>query len=417
MKHSVTFGLVPSSSNTRPVRARVSWAGLRLDVRLGVSYDADKWVDGRPKRSTKSGNGVTAAEVSRLCSSFAQEADVFFDAYAATRGGVPSVDEVREALDHSTRSQSKKRGKMTAAESIEAFVRSEGRLNSWSDSTYKKFATLRVHLDKWRKDVALSELTRERLEEFVAFLHVEGLRNTTVSKYCGLVRWWLGWCEERGMAEAGLASSLRPKMKGTEAGLNDIVYLEREELASVMGAEVSPSVAKVRDIFLLQCFTGLRYSDVRRLRREDVGEDALRIVTEKTADALVIELNAQSRAILARFDFVVPSNQVYNRELKVLGKAAGLTRVYTLTHYDGARRIVERRTLSDLLTTHVARRTFVVLALTLGIPSEVVRSWTGHKSEASMRPYYKIVDSAKAAAMARFDILDPKKQPEKDGDL
>ena len=53
--------------------------------------------------------------------------------------------------------------------------------------------------------------------------------------------------------------------------------------------------------------------------------------------------------------------------------------------------------------THVARRTFVVNALRLGIPPEVIMRWTGHSSFEAMKPYMKIIDEVKRTAMSRFD--------------
>lgn len=58
---------------------------------------------------------------------------------------------------------------------------------------------------------------------------------------------------------------------------------------------------RVRDVFLFQCFTGLRYSDVFNLRRSDVKENHIEITTVKTADSLIIELNNHSKAILDKY--------------------------------------------------------------------------------------------------------------------
>jgi integrase len=58
-----------------------------------------------------------------------------------------------------------------------------------------------------------------------------------------------------------------------------------------------------------------------------------------------------------------------------------------------------------LLTTHCGRRTFVVTALQLGIPSEVIMKWTGHSDMKAMKPYMAIVDELKAKAMERFNNL------------
>ena len=59
---------------------------------------------------------------------------------------------------------------------------------------------------------------------------------------------------------------------------------------------------RVRDVFLFQCYTGLRYSDLANLRRCDVHEKYIEITTIKTIDSLRIELNSHSRAILKKYE-------------------------------------------------------------------------------------------------------------------
>ncbi|MBR3388714.1 MAG: site-specific integrase, partial [Bacteroidales bacterium] len=55
--------------------------------------------------------------------------------------------------------------------------------------------------------------------------------------------------------------------------------------------------------------------------------------------------------------------------------------------------------------THTGRRSFVVNALSLGIPPNVVMKWTGHSDYKAMKPYIDIVDSIKASSMTKFNGL------------
>lgn len=71
--------------------------------------------------------------------------------------------------------------------------------------------------------------------------------------------------------------------------------------------------------------------------------------------------------------------------------------------FRGSQRVEEVIPKCDLISTHTARRTFVVTALTLGVPAEVVMRWTGHADWSSMRPYVAIVDELKKKEMGRFD--------------
>lgn len=138
------------------------------------------------------------------------------------------------------------------------------------------------------------------------------------------------------------------------------------------------------------------------------------MVTKKTVDGLRIELNKHSQAIIDKYkDYVFPgdkvlpiiSNEKMNAHLKTLGQAVGLDEPTRIVYFKGNQRYEEVYPKWYLLTTHVGRRTFVVTALQLGIPVEVIMRWTGHSNFEAMKPYAKIVDELKEKSMSKFDSL------------
>ena len=60
----------------------------------------------------------------------------------------------------------------------------------------------------------------------------------------------------------------------------------------------------------------------------------------------------------------------------------------------------------ELVGIHTGRRTFVVNALSLGIPPNIVMKWTGHSDYKAMKPYIDIVDSIKASEMSKMNFMD-----------
>ncbi|MBP5535223.1 MAG: hypothetical protein J6X62_00355 [Bacteroidales bacterium] len=150
----------------------------------------------------------------------------------------------------------------------------------------------------------------------------------------------------------------------------------------------------------------------------DIKDGYISVVTQKTTDGLRIELNDFSRAILAKYsDFQkeshhgkalpVITNQKMNEALKDIGKAVGIDTPIRIVWYAGSDRREEVHPKLELLTTHCARRTFVVNALRLGIPAEVIMKWTGHSDFSAMKPYIKIVDELKEREMSKFNLLSP----------
>ena len=165
-------------------------------------------------------------------------------------------------------------------------------------------------------------------------------------------------------------------------------------------------------MFLFCCFTGLRYSDVAKLRKNDIKDGYFDVVTQKTVEGIRIELNRYSQAIINKYMdcklpggklFPVVSNQRMNEHLKELGKKCGIDEPTRTVYFIGNERHEEVYPKYALLTTHCGRRTFVVNALRLGIPVEVIIRWTGHSDYKSLKPYVKIVDELKRREMSKFD--------------
>ena len=95
-----------------------------------------------------------------------------------------------------------------------------------------------------------------------------------------------------------------------------------------------------------------------------------------------------------------------NRDLKTLCKLAGIDQEERITTYKGNERIDEIKKKWELVGTHTGRRTFIVNALSRGIPPNIVMKWTGHSDYKAMKPYIDIVDSIRAKEMTKMDFMD-----------
>ena len=92
-----------------------------------------------------------------------------------------------------------------------------------------------------------------------------------------------------------------------------------------------------------------------------------------------------------------------NEHLKTMGEVVGLDEPQRIVYFKGSQRYEEVYPKYALLTTHCGRRTFIVNALRLGVPSEVIMKWTGHSDYKAMKPYIKIVDKLKVSEMDKFN--------------
>ncbi len=300
-------------------------------------------------------------------------------------------------------------------EAFDDFVRVCGRQNDWTHSTFEKFAVVKNHLKNFRSELSFDFFDEEGLTEYVQFLReVREMRNSTIGKQLSFLKWFLRWSFKQGMHSNNAYDTFKPKLKDMQ---KKIIFLTWEELNRLREFKIPPTkqaLERVRDVFLFQCFTGLRYSDVFNLRRSDIKGDHIEVTTVKTSDSLVIELNKHSKAILEKYQDVVfehdkalpvITNQKMNEYLKELAELAGINEPIRQTYYKGNERIDEVTPKYALLGTHTGRRTFICNALALGIPPQVVMKWTGHSDYKAMKPYIDIADDIKANAMSKFNQL------------
>jgi len=201
------------------------------------------------------------------------------------------------------------------------------------------------------------------------------------------------------------------------------VYCSWDELIKLYNLKIPSDKAHLeyaRDIFCFCCFTGLRHSDVYKLSKLDIQQKRINVITQKTIEPLYIELNNYSTNLLEKYAdtesekaFPIIPIQKMNDYLKELGKMAELTEPVRVIHFKNNEREEHTYKKYEVLTTHCGRRTFIVLAITLGIPLAVIMKWTGHESYEAMKPYIKIVDSLKEEEMRKFNTkIIPEKSPE-----
>lgn len=430
IKRNIIFALesrkkdgVPIVENV-PIRMRVNFASQRIEFTTGYRIDVAKW-DGDKQRVK---NGCTnklkqsASEINAALLGYYTELQEIFKRFEVAEI-MPSPAEVKEVFNN-RHGQNEKTELVSADtsnvpsnfyEAFDDFVRVCGRQNDWTHSTFEKFAAVKNHLKNFRSELSFDFFDEEGLTEYVQYLReVREMRNSTIGKQLSFLKWFLRWSFKQGMHSNNAYDAFKPKLKDTQ---KKIIFLTWEELNKLREFKIPPTkqaLERVRDVFLFQCFTGLRYSDVFNLRRSDIKGDHIEVTTVKTSDSLIIELNDHSKAILKKYKDVefendkalpVITNQKMNDYLKELAELAEINEPVRQTYYKGNERIDEVTPKYALLGTHAGRRTFICNALALGIPPQVVMKWTGHSDYKAMKPYIDIADDIKANAMSKFNQL------------
>lgn len=184
---------------------------------------------------------------------------------------------------------------------------------------------------------------------------------------------------------------------------SDSIFLNEVDIKKLLKAELSPALGKLRDIFIMACYTGQRHSDWNQIRKENIsvenGREILKISQQKGKKVVHLPVHPIVKSILNKYGDNIPkviTNQKFNLFLKTIGDKAKLGRITIKGN------IVEK---SEQISTHTARRSFATNAyLSRSMQVYEIMNCTGHKSESSFLKYLKLngMDYAKLAAESKF---------------
>lgn len=173
------------------------------------------------------------------------------------------------------------------------------------------------------------------------------------------------------------------------------IYLSEAELQRIYDCDFSEDkkLKAVRDMFIIGCYTGLRFSDLQQLHRDHFSDHTLRISTIKTGENVVIPLHWMVREICHKYGFELPrviSNQKMNEYLKDIGIRAGIDELVIQRETRGGVRCDKKCRKYELITVHTARRSFATNMFLNDIPTLSIMKITGHRTEKSFLKYIKI---------------------------
>ncbi|AYQ34949.1 site-specific integrase [Runella sp. SP2] len=223
-----------------------------------------------------------------------------------------------------------------------------------------------------------------------------------VGKYIQTLKTFLNEATAKGINVKADYKSRRFKVVKESA---DSIYLTEAELQALYEFDLSKNVRleRVRDLFLVGCWTGLRFSDLTNVRPEHVKEGVIRLEQAKTGGKVVIPCHPIVKAILGRYDGNLPraiSNQKMNDYLKELCRLSGMDELVHKSITKAGVRITQTFEKWELVSTHTARRSFATNAYKMDIPTITIMKITGHRTEKAFLSYIKLSEEEHAQIIA-----------------
>lgn len=394
------------------LRFRIRYDGKTVAFNVGYRVDNEKWsADAqRCKANTTHGKkkvpaSTINAEISR-CEEIADRVFFMFENAAVS----PSVSEFRSEYNK----LQGKNGKV--AENVRdlyfclnRFIIEYPTESIITDSSITTYRHLMSSLRKFAPDLQFSDLSVSGISSYVNFLLNSGMCNRTVIRRLANLKTFLSWCVSHGYSNDTDFLKYKAHLKIVP---KTVIYLTWDELIKLYNHDFKKEhLSRTRDTFCFQCFTSLRYSDLKNLTWLDIKPNHISITTIKTADSLNIDLNKYSREIINRTSrsngnvFFVPVPSTYNTFIRECLKECGINDPIRTVNFVGSKRIEKVCKKYELCSSHTGRKTFICNALMLGISPNVVMKWTGHTDYKAMKPYIDIADKAKENAMKLFDLI------------
>ena len=325
-----------------------------------------------------------------------------------TNGELISSTILRDKLD-SIRHGKKER--LTLFAFIDSFIDSV--------SSSKKASTISVYRTTVKHLLAFEKHSRQKLDfesmnldfynDFSDYLIREkGFSTNSIGKYIKTIKVFLNEATDRGINQKLDFKSKRFKVTTEDT---ESIYLNESEILKLNDLSLKDKIKleRVRDLFIVGCYTGLRFSDFTQIKAENIKDGYFNIRTQKTDEFVSIPIHPMVKAIMMKYEneylnSLPPaiSNQKMNEHLKKIGEMAEINDDVITSQTKGTLRVETKSKKYELITTHTARRSFATNLYLSGFPAISIMKITGHKTEKAFLRYIKMKPQENAMKLKKF---------------
>jgi integrase len=274
----------------------------------------------------------------------------------------------------------------------------------------KQYKAVEKNLKKYAKSVGktdfeFSDIKQSFYDGFVDFLQKKSLTLNTVGTYVKTLKTFLNEAKRLGYNANSDYSSFHVFSEEI-----DNVYLNEKELQQLKDTDLSkiPHLALVRDWFLLLAWTGSRFSDLEKISRTDIQEGFITFRQQKTNTKVVIPLHPVVLEILEKYEFNIPApinNQRFNEYIKEVCEIAELNTKETITRTVGGKLVTKKFEKWEHVGSHTGRRSFCTNMYKRGLPTLMIMSISGHKTESAFLKYIKVKQHEHAEMMKKAYLM------------
>lgn len=413
------FNLREATASTEtPINFVIRWENNRLVYPTGETIHPKYWQFKRTKsdfqRATKTTTVKENAELNSRLDSMVSTAKEVFRRYINDNKRQPSPEVFRDLLNaefNAVRGEKLKFFGFVERFIIEAKIKTNDHTGrTFAPSTIKIYQNCLNHLREYsrvkKKRIDFDTIDLDFYLDFKEFLTLDKKFSTnTIGRIIKSLKTFLNDATERGINENLSFRSKRFKVLTEDS---DHVYLSESELNDLFSLDLKNNerLERVRDLFLVGCYTGLRFSDFSVLTKDNIKGEFIEIETQKTGAKVVIPKHPKLQAIYKKYNQQLPpsiSNQKFNDYLKEVCKLVTSLKVKVSTRTTkGGVSVHLTKPKHDLISSHTARRSFATNAYLAEVPPFIIMGVTGHKTEKAFFGYIKITSKEKAKILQMY---------------
>ena len=273
------------------------------------------------------------------------------------------------------------------------------------------------------------DINKALADRFVSFMEKNGYMVTSINKYIICFKAMIQNAMDQELHNNLIALRAFSKKKIQETDKAKEIYLTKAELQALYEMPLEGLKDKVRDVFLVGCYTCQRFSDYARLEKENFtktakGTKVVRIVQEKTGNDVVIPiLNDNLLHIAEKYGYDIPkvNDVILNRYIKQILKELSST-VPSLARKERTLLTMKEREKEkqglvsferdnkgnvikpryELVSSHTARRSGITnLYLSGNFDTYQMMSISGHRDEKTFYEYIKLSSDEVADSIAQ----------------
>jgi len=393
------------SSNSTPIYLQAKFDYERLMLTAGEKISPAHW-DFETKRAVVKFNRLEYPLINDWLDKMEMAAKDFYR-NSKLQGLTPTAASIKEFLEEKfnlnpkQRVEVKKPVKLSLLGFINKFIETE--TNNKLDGTIKVYKTSKKHLINFatlhgKSEIQFDEIDADFYDNYIQYLNALNMAKNTVGKQIKVLKTFLNAATDRGINTNQFFKSKMFKKPTEEV---DKIFLTDDEIKRISALDLfeKGSIEVTRDLFIIACYTGFRFSDFTTLKKEHIDDNYIVKKTLKTKAKVIIPIHPVVRAILEKYNYELPhciANTHANSQLKEIAEMAKIDTDVEVIKTIGGK--YERNLYKkwQLVCTHTGRRSFATNAYLAGVPSISIMMITGHATESVFMQYISIDELANA---------------------